>query len=42
MISKQTYPDTKWILGWKILVLKYILGGIIGYSELRLILTKNI
>lgn len=30
------------MLGWKIFVLKYILGGIIGYSEVRLILTRKI
>ena len=41
IMSKQTSPDTKWMFGWKIFVLKNIFGGIMGYSELRLILTKN-
>ena len=41
IMSKHTSPDTKWMLGWKIFVLKNIFGGIMGYSELRLILTKN-
>ena len=41
MISRQTYPVRKWMLGWKILVLKKILGGRMGYSDVRLILTRN-
>ena len=31
-ISIQTSPVSKWIFGWNILVLKKILGGLMGYS----------
>ena len=42
IISKHTSPVPKWIFGWNILVLKYILGGVMGYYEVRLMRTRKI
>lgn len=42
MISRHTQPVLKWMLGWNIFVLKYIFGGVMGYSLLSTIFTWNI